>query len=123
MWQGVIIEESLKDKSLLSLVEIIKSTKSTLESESDKGIFHFHSYQLPDEKFAEFTQAAKKTTKPGFYLHLVQADTLVVVLSGQIFTAYRGNMTQFKAIRDYAIKMGIHSDQLPLEHLLDHPLD
>lgn len=123
MWQGVIIEESLKNKSLLDLVKIIKSTESTLESETNKGTFNFHSYELDDEKFVEFTQAAKISIKPEFYLHLVKKNTLVVILSGQVFTAHRDSVVEFKAIRDYAIKIGIHSNQLPLEHLLDHPLD
>lgn len=123
MWQGVIIEESLKDKSLLDLVKIVKSTESTLESETAKGTFHFHSYELNDQDFADFILKAKAAIKPGFYLHLVQGNTMTVVLTDKVFKVNRGHADEWKIIWDYALKMGIHRDQLPTEHLLDYPFD
>ncbi|OIN89498.1 hypothetical protein AUJ59_01410 [Candidatus Beckwithbacteria bacterium CG1_02_47_37] len=123
MWQGVIIEESLKDKSLLDLVKIIKSIESTLESETDKGTFHFHSYELNDKNLDEFIRRAKEVIKSGFYLHLVRNNTMIIILSDKVFKVHRGNPDEFKAIWDFAIQMGIHRDQLPTEHLLDYPFD
>ncbi len=121
MWQGVIIEESLKDKSLLEMVKIIKTSEANLESETGRGVFHFHQYELDDAKEGEFIAKAKQAIKPGFYLHLVKDDILLVVMVGVVMTASRGKDEEFKAIRDEAIKVGIHPDQLPLEQLIDNP--
>ena len=121
MWQGVIIEESLKDKRLLELVKILKISEATLESESGRGVFHFSQFELPEEKRVEFIEMAKKAIKPGFYLHLVHNDTLTVVMAGKVFSAIRGQAEQFETIRKEAMKTGIHPDQLPLEQLLDNP--
>jgi len=36
VWKGVIIEESLGNKNILDLVNIMKTKKTTLENEAEK---------------------------------------------------------------------------------------
>ena len=49
-WKGVIIEESLENKNILNLVNIVNTRESTLENEESKGILHFHKIKLDSRK-------------------------------------------------------------------------
>ena len=54
MWKGIIIEESLNDKKVFSLVDIIKTRKTTLEKEKEKGFLTFQYIEIKDEKKMNF---------------------------------------------------------------------
>lgn len=123
MWKGVIIRESLQDISVLNDVSIVNTRESRLESEEGRGTFHFHSIEVSEDKIVHVLESLKKSLKPNWYIHLVKGDDIQVIFSGTMMRAKRGNAKEFEAIKTYALSKGIHADQLPLEHLLDHPFD
>ncbi|MBI4062528.1 hypothetical protein HY410_01250 [Candidatus Gottesmanbacteria bacterium] len=123
MWKGVIIRESLKDISVLNDVSIVNTRESRLESEGGRGTFHFHSIEVSENKIVRVLESLKKSLKLYWYTHLVKGNDIQVIFSGMIIRAKRGNAKEFEAIKTYALSKGIHADQLPLEHLLDHPFD
>lgn len=123
MWRGVIIKESLQDKSLLDEVKVVGTRETDLESERERGVFHFMNVEVEDNKINNVLEKLRKSLKPSWYAHLVKGNVMHVAFSRQILTATRDNQEEFGTIRKFAISRGIHPDQLPLEHLLDHPFD
>lgn len=122
-WQGVIIKESLKDQSVLDQIKIVGTRETTLESQGERGEFHFMNVEVEDKKLNGVLEKLKKSIKPDWYVHFVKGNVMHVAFSGRIMTANRGNNAEFESIRTFAIANGIHPDQLPLEHLLDYPFD
>ncbi|UCG95918.1 MAG: hypothetical protein JSV92_02655, partial [archaeon] len=84
VWKGVIIEESLEDKSILNLVKIVNSEKMTLEDESERGILTFHQIKLEDDKKEKFLEEAISSIKDKFYLHICKNDFMIVVYKNKI---------------------------------------
>ncbi len=115
MWKGVVIEESLEDKSLLELVNVVKTKVSTLEGEEEKGEWHFHTVHVADESVADFVEKAKTAIRQRWWTHLVNGDKAVVVLRDRAFSHMRGDTT-IKEIRDYVASQGIL--QLPDDEML-----
>jgi len=77
MWKGVILEESLEDKKILSLVKIIKTDVERLEGEN--RILTFHKIELEDKNQGKFVKLAEKDIKPAFYLHICKNNEMIVI--------------------------------------------
>jgi hypothetical protein len=121
VWRGVVIEESLEDKTLLKLVKIVKTKESKLEGEEGKGVRHFHSVDVANKDLDDFTKKAKKAIKPKWWIHVVNGNEMWIILRGKMFRHRRGDAASLKEIRDYAASWGIM--QLPDETLMDRPYD
>ena len=123
MWKGVIIEESLEDKSFLSFVKIIKTRKTTLENESERGILIFHSVELDDSNFDEFIKTAQKSIKDSFYIHICKDNEMIVIFRDKIFRFSSDNLDELNKAREYGISVGILKEQMPFEKLIENPFD
>lgn len=123
MWRGVIIEESLEDKSLLSLVRIIKSRETTLENENERGILTFHSVEIDDSNFNEFIAKAQKYIKDSFYIHVCRDNEMTVIFKNKVFRFSSDNMDELNKAREYGISIGILKEQMPFEKLIGNPFD
>ncbi|KKR87342.1 hypothetical protein A2875_02830 [Candidatus Gottesmanbacteria bacterium RIFCSPHIGHO2_01_FULL_46_14] len=122
-WQGVIIKESLNNQSVFGEVKIVGTKEAQLESEGERGMFHFLSVEVEDNKLENVLEKLKKSLRPSWYVHLVKGNVLHVAFLGKVMTAHTDNASEFESIRIHALSKGIHADQLPLEHLLAHPFD
>jgi len=121
VWRGVVIEESLEDRSLLKLVKIVKTKESKLEGEEEKGTWHFHAVDVADKDIDKFLEKAKGAVRPKWWIHVVNGDEMIVILRGKVFRHRRGDAASLKEIRGYAASWGIM--QLPDETLMDRPYD
>jgi len=121
MWKGVIIEESLGDKSLLSLVKIISSRKTTLENESERGILTFHSVELEDSNLDEFIETAQKSIKDSFYIHICKDSEMIVIFRNKVFRFSSDNLEGLNEAREYGISVGVFKEQMPFEKLIGNP--
>ncbi|VVB61621.1 Uncharacterised protein [uncultured archaeon] len=120
-WRGVIIEESLEDKSLLDIVRIVKTEKATLENEKEAGVLTFHKIEVSDAKKEEFLKRAQKAIKDRYYLHICRNGIAIVVYKNKVFE-FSGNETEkITAARNYGISIGILREQLEFEALIDTP--
>ena len=119
VWRGVIIEESLEDKSLLKLVKIVKTTESKLKGEEEKGVWHFQAYDVADKDIEKFAERAKEAIKEKWWIHSINGDKMIVILRGKVFHHKRGDKKTLKEIRDYVAGQGIL--QLPEESQMEHP--
>ena len=86
VWKGVIIEESLEDKTILNAVKIVDIRESTLENEDKKGILHFHNIQLDDKEKDEFVRRAVSAIKQGWYIHICKDNIMTIIFKGKYFS-------------------------------------
>ncbi len=121
MWRGVIIEESLEDKSLLKLAKIVETKKSTFESEKEAGTLTFHKIELPDIEKEEFLNAARKAIKDRFYLHLCKGGVMIVVYQNKSFEFSKKDTDKINEAREYGAAHGILREQLGFDVLIDEP--
>ena len=121
VWKGVIIEESLEDKSILNLVKIVNSEKMTLENESERGFLIFHQIELDDDKKDEFLEEALSSIKDKFYLHVCKNDFMIVVYRNKMFEFSSNESDKLKEARNYGLSLGILKEQMPFENLIKNP--
>ena len=120
VWQGVLLEESLEDKSLLSIAKIINTDKFKLENED--RVMVFHKVEVKDSDKQNYLDRAMHILKPAFYTHLCNNGEMYVVFRGAMFN-FRKKDSELNRARDYGKSIGIISEQMPFENLIDHPFD
>ena len=120
VWKGVILDESLEDKSLLGLVRICKTEKEQLEGEN--RFMTFHKFELADENKDKFLEKAIKAIKNGFYLHLCNKGVMYVIFREHMFKFSKG-YPELDCARKYGKSIGILEEQMPFENLIDNPWD
>lgn len=120
MWQGVVLEESLEDKSLLKMAKIRGTNVSRLEKEN--RVMTFHKVEVPDSLKEEYIEKAKNTIKQSFYTHLCKDGQMAVVFKGRVFN-FTADNPELNEAREYGKSIGIIPEQMPFEHLVDKPFD
>lgn len=120
VWQGIVIEESLKDKKLLILAKVVGTDVDKLEGEN--RVMTFHKIEVDDNKKDKFIGKAIKTIKEGFYLHIVKDKMMYVVFKDRMFKFSRG-YPELEIAREYGKSIGIPEKQMPFEYLINHPFD
>ena len=117
-WQGVILEESLEDKSLLKLAKILSTSVDKLGGED--RIMTFHNIEVEDKNKDKFIEKAIKTIKQSFYLHICKEGVMYVIFRGRMFKFSKG-YPEIKCAKEHGKSIGIIEQQMPFEHLIDHP--
>lgn len=120
VWRGVVIEESLSDKSLLDEVKIVATKISRLEKEN--RVLTFHSIKVDDAFKDEYVEEVKKYIKDRFYAHLCKDHNMIVIFHNKVFT-FTKNDPQLKEAREYGKSIEIIAEQMPFEHLINNPFD
>jgi len=123
VWKGVIIEESLIDKSLLNLVKIVKTRKTTLEEESERGLWTFLCVELDDERKNIFVKKALSSIKNRFFIHICKENNMTVVFKNKMFEFSSDELDKLNETRNYGLSLGILKEQMPFEKLIKHPYD
>lgn len=120
MWQGVVLEESLEDKSMLDMARIVGTDVSKLEKEN--RVMTFHKVEVPDSAKGEYIEKAKTIIKQGFYTHLCKNGKMTVVFKNKVFN-FGENDPELINAREYGKSIGIIPEQMPFEHLVNNPFD
>lgn len=120
VWRGVLLEESLEDKKLLSLAKIVGTDRERLEEEN--RIMTFHKVEVEDNHKNKYLDLAMHSIKPGFYTHLCKDGEMYVVFRGAMFN-FKKHDLELNRAREYGKSIGIAQEQMPFEHLIDHPFD
>ena len=121
MWKGVIIEESLEDKSLLKLVKIVQTRLATLTNEEGKGTFFFHQVCVNDGDIDKVVDKAKRVIKPRWYMHFCRSEMIIVIFKNKVFKHMKGNDHSLYDIIKYGKSIGVNEAQLPTDRLIDDP--
>jgi hypothetical protein len=121
VWKGVVIKESLKDESVLDFVRIIKSRKTTLENEGERGFLTFLSIELEDGNKNIFVKKASSLIKDGFYIHIVEEDRMAIIYRNRVFEFSSKDMNKLEEARNYGLSIGILREQMSFEDLIKNP--
>lgn len=120
VWQGVLLEESLEDKKLLSLAKIVGTDVDKLEGEN--RVMTFHKVEVEDANKDKYLIMAMHSLKQSFYTLLCKNGEMYVVFRGAMFN-FRKQDSELHRAREYGKSKDILEEQMPFEHLIDHPFD
>ena len=121
VWKGVVIKESLENESLLGLVKIIRSRKTTLENEDQRGFLTFLNVEIEDENKNSFVKKACSLIKDRFYIHIVKESKMTVIYKGRVFEFSARDINELEEARNYGLSIGIFKEQMPFEELIKNP--
>ena len=116
-YEGVIIEESLKDPSLLNQIKIV-STKVEHVTEKHKTPWlkqwTLHTVEIPEddaESFAEKISLALET-RDSWYADFKNDGTHFIVYRNKVFKVDRSQKEEYVAATKYGIEQGIPEYQV-----------
>lgn len=117
-FKGVIIEESLEDKSVLKKVKILK-TKIEPATEADKTPWlkqwTLHTVEVPEnqaEEIAEEIRKSLETEHTAWYADYKNNSTHFIIFPEKVFKINRTSAEEYKEARDYGISLGIPEYQV-----------
>lgn len=117
-YEGTIIEESLKDKTVLQSLKII-STKVEPITEAHRTPWlkqwTLHAITVPSDKAqatAEKLSHNIEDSHTAWYIDFKNDTTHYVIFPGKVFRIDRTKEAQYQAATDYGISLGIPDYQL-----------
>jgi predicted ABC-type exoprotein transport system permease subunit len=121
VWKGVIIKESLTNDSILKLIKIIKSRRTTLENEKKRGFLTFLYIEIKDEDKNTFVNKAQSLIRGRFYIHIVKENNMIIIYKNKVFEFSSEDFDRLEEARKYGLSIGILREQLPSERLIKNP--
>ena len=117
-YRGVIIEESLEDKSVLHKVKII-STEVEEVTQSHKTPWltqwTLHTIEIPEEQAEEIAQELSRsleTKHTSWYADYVNDKYHYIIFADKIFKVDRNSQEEYDKAKDYGISIGIPEYQV-----------
>lgn len=115
-YKGVIIEESLLDKSILDLVEVV-STKVEPITEEHKTPWlkqwTLHTVLISEDKADMTAEALAKSLSDNYwYADFKEDKTHYIIFPEKVFKIDRTHVKEYQAATDYGLTLGIPSYQL-----------
>ena len=77
--------------------------------------------EVTDKDKESFVSACENSLKKGWYIHIVNKDTMVVVFRGQSFEFLRWDLVSIKKAEDYGASIGILREQMGFAGFFDRP--
>ena len=109
MWKGVIIEESLEDKSILEKVSIVKTRKSF--DDVTQMDWTMHDVEVSDENITQVAELAVNCIKKGWWVDFRKDKTAYIILKNKIFNFTNEEIEKQKEAQTYAISVGVDPRQ------------
>ncbi len=109
MWKGVIIEQSLSEKTILEKVKIVKIRK-TIDKITKKN-WTLYDVKVEDYKLKEVVELGKKTIKQSWWMAFKTEEDAVIIFKDKAFRFKRSEIEKQKEIRDYSISVGVPEKQ------------
>src|SRR3990167_7407526 len=109
-YRWIVIENSLKDKSVINKYQVLSETK--FAAGDPKRESRMLKVRVPEEEVHSLTQSLTKNIIYPYYTHFYNEDPkqniLIVVFSGKKFTLTKENL---KAAVDYGLKHGVSQEE------------
>lgn len=117
-FKGVIIEESLKDKSVLKKVKILSTKIEPVTKEHQTPWLKqwtLDAVEIPENKAEEIAEEIRKsleTEHTAWYADFKNDFTHFIIFPEKIFKIDRSSEKEYKEARDYGISLGIPEYQV-----------
>ena len=116
MYQGVIIEESLKNKDVLKNLKFI-DTKVEPVTPKHKTPWltqwTLHTVEVPEDKIRQLAEAISHSLDRDFwYADFRNANTHYIIFLNKVFKVDLNQPEQYKPVVDYGLSLGVPDYQL-----------
>jgi hypothetical protein len=115
-YEGVIIEESLRDKAVLELVKIISTKVEPITKEHKTPWLKqwtLHTVEIPEYNIDKIAEAISKALEPNYwYADFKNSDEHIIIFPNKISKVERSKPEQYKEVTKYGISLGIPDYQL-----------
>lgn len=119
MYHGVIIEESLSDRSILDDLRVVSmEVEDVTEGFGTPWVkqWTLRSVEIEDEKIEgvakRISDAIDKTHAGSWFADFENGERHVIVFSGKVFVVDRLEEEGYEEVRNYAVNIGIPEHQL-----------
>jgi hypothetical protein len=103
---GIIVKESLKDKSILKKLDVL-STETTRER-NPVDRWHLYTVSVSEKEI----DALSKKIKPKWYMHFWKNKKVIAVFKDKKFEFTHNEKSTWKPAIEYGISVGIPKKQL-----------
>jgi len=116
-YKGVIIEESLSDKSVLSKIKIVSTEVEEVNDEHKTPWltkWTLHTVEIEEEKsddVAQMLSVGLEKAHP-WYADYKNSQYHYIIFSGKIFKIDRNNEEGFREAKEYGVSLGIPEYQV-----------
>lgn len=117
-FKGVIIEESLGDKSILDNFKIINTKVEAVTAEHQTPWLKqwtLHTIEVPEaevDSISEQVSSAIDKDHPSWYADYKNDKYHFIIYAGKVFKVDLANPTLYKDAKNYGISIGIPEDQV-----------
>ena len=117
-YTGIIIEESLRDTSVLNEVTILETKVEPITPEHMTPWltqWTLHTVEIPEEMAEDFAEKLSRSfdkEHPDWYADFKNDVYHFIVFAGKIFKVNRANPTRYKDAKAYGASIGIPEYQL-----------
>ncbi len=84
-WKGWIIDKGLKDKFILSKLNVINSKIEENMEGDEKQIWTLYTIKISNEKIDEVSKVLENLIKTEYYTHFTNGKELIIIFSGKSF--------------------------------------
>lgn len=115
MFKGLLIKESLKDKSVLNRLVITKEESWDVDDAmpGQPAIWNVAWFEVKDENITEIAQTLSRALEKGkWYLDLTSETEKVVVFPGKVFRYIKGDVQSQLDAKVFGRSIGIPESQL-----------
>ncbi|HSX30832.1 MAG TPA: hypothetical protein VLE99_02855 [Candidatus Saccharimonadales bacterium] len=124
-YTGIIIEESLQDKTIL---EVVKITDTKIEQVTPEHktpwltTWTLHTVTVPADRANEIAEVLSRSLDGNsWYVDFRNQTTHYIIFPGRIFKVDRAKPEQYEAARAYGLSLGIPEHQLTWSSELTEP--
>lgn len=114
-YRGIIIEESLANKSVLDDVTIVKTVvEAVTEDHKTPWLKQWtvHTVEVPEEKAEEIINKISKALDVGWYADYKNDNHHYIIFGNKIFKVDRKKPSLYKEVKEYGVSVGIPDYQL-----------
>lgn len=106
-YKGIIIEESLEDRSVLDGLNVL-SVKEEVDMDSSYDKWHLYTIQVSRDEIEQL----QRYLKQGWYMHFWKGRDVIVVYRDKMFELNFDDKATWKDAVEYGKSLGIPDEQL-----------
>lgn len=125
-YKGIVIEESLSSKKLLSKLKVLERRKEKVTEWHNTPWLHqwtFAMIQVPEEKADHFAEKLRLSIEQehggAWYIDYKNEKTHYIIFPHKVFKVDRQHPEEYEAVRRYGMSLGIPRHQLDFEEAKD----